>query len=143
MTLYEKILKLKQDTLKEKSLWARLKRDAYNSVITAIQNVGKDNYKEAKTDAYVIKVLKSEINAYKTANSHDKQYLEDCEFKAIVLEELVPEPISEQKLAAGVSNYKALHGDDLTIKGLLQFLDDIGYASLYDKQKAIKLLKGE
>lgn len=144
MTLYEKLLELKKDAMRPTSVFTRLERDAYNAVITAIQSANEDDYKIAKTDAYVIKQLKKEIKAYSTAMSNDKQYLEDCKFKAATLGRLLPPPLSKEDLYFMVNAYILQSKKDNNIpavKDLLSYLNNDGYEGRYEPKHAIELLK--
>lgn len=137
-----KIKRLKLEAMKENTPESRLKRDAYNEVITSIQyKVGKQ---EQLTDSLVIGCIKAEIKKYTEYQSNSQQVLLEAKQKANALEELLPKQLTREELISAIENledkYFALN-EKVTPKYLMEALDAEGYVGRYSKAMAAELAK--
>lgn len=143
--LYDELRLDRITYLKAGSLFSRLKHDAITAVLASIDtqrgrgvNINNNS---------ILDIIKKEIKVFRESQSHDKQYLEDCEFKANFLENTyIPEQASKEKLY-DMFNYFISHisaNAKVTPKAFMDYLDnEMGLAGHYDKSMASGIVLGK
>lgn len=125
--MIEQIKALRIQAMKDRSDEGKLKRVAYEGVIASIDTLRGRG--ETITDELVIQNIKKEIKAYE-----EMSYDITAEFKAQVLNDLLPTQLTEEEL----KNYAFIYDGAKTPKDWLAWLDS-DFVGRYDKRIAMQL----
>ena len=133
--LLNRIKSLKMAAMKENNTESRIKKEAYNAVISSVQTISTrpvDGKMVEVDNVFILGVIKREIRMFREAVSSDPNVLKEYELKAKVLEELLPKQLLKEDLEILFSEFTG----EKNPKAFMMFLDEKGYGGSYNKSEA-------
>jgi len=140
--MLNKIKALKMAAMKENNSESKIKKEAYNAVISSVQTISTrpvDGKMIEVDNVFILGVIKREIRMFREAASSDPNILREYELKAKVLEELLPKQLLKEDLKNLLTDYEG----ERVPKEFMKYLDDKGYIGAYNKKDAADVILGK
>ena len=140
--MLNKIKALKMAAMKENNSESKIKKEAYNAVISSVQTISArpvDGKMIEVDNVFILGVIKREIRMFREAASSDPNILREYELKAKVLEELLPKQLLKEDLKNLLTDYEG----ERVPKEFMKYLDDKGYIGAYNKKDAADVILGK
>lgn len=140
--MVDKIKKLKVESMKKRSAEGNTEKDAYNSVLSALDL--KKGQGVTLDEAEIIMTIRKEIKEYSELQSNDPEVIEAAKLKVLTLEALLPSQLTKEELEEKFNYFKyqvevSEGGMKMNPKVFMDFLDQSGEMGRYDRKDASTL----